>query len=63
MCACKTYAHTANSGVLQELSRIANDARGYCMDAPDMLPTGGMNTSHEDSHGWFQGLTHRDRGL
>lgn len=63
MCACKTYAHTGDGGVLQELSRIANDARDYCLDAPDMLPTGGMTESDQGPHGWFQRLTHRDSGL
>lgn len=59
MCACKKYAHTSDSGVIQELSRIANDARDYCLDAPDMLPVGGMTELDEGPHGRFQRLIHR----
>ena len=59
MCSCKKHAHTSDTSVLGELSRIADEARGYCLDAPQTLPMG--NIGGHGSYGWYPALNSRDR--
>jgi len=59
MCSCKTYDNSSDSSIPSELARMADEARGYCLDAPDWFPSGGARASDYGSHGYFQRLTHR----
>lgn len=59
MCHCKMYTHSADLSLLAELSKVANEAWDHCLDAPDMVPSGGMTEYEYGPYGWFQRLLPR----
>lgn len=61
MCHCKMLTHSLDISLLSELAKIADEARGYCLDAPEVLPSGGGSELSEGQHGWFQPLRVRNR--
>lgn len=55
----RAYTMDNQSQVLSERSRMANDAGDGCLDAPDMLPSGGARQWDDGYYGYRQRLVHR----
>lgn len=58
MVKCKTYCHSPDTSLPGELSKIADEARGYCLDAPESIPNGAMSKK-DGPFGWFPSMSQR----